>query len=167
MDLSEPIAVLIVDDHELVRIGLHAALNRTAGMSVVGVAADGESAVSMAVSLKPDVVLMDIGMPVFDGIEATRRIKQQCPQIKILILTAYEREQQVIAACSAGANGYCLKTADIASLAKAIQTVHQGTAWLDPAIADTVLRQPTAARIGTARTVPHLFRQHRQPIRKR
>jgi DNA-binding NarL/FixJ family response regulator len=141
MDSHELIQVMIVDDHELVRIGLHTILKRLEGITVVGVSVDGESAVSTALALKPHVVLMDIGLPVFDGIEASRRIKQECPEIKILILTAYEREQHVTAAFAAGADGYMQKTITKESLVNAIQAVHLGSSWLDPTIAALVLRQ--------------------------
>jgi DNA-binding NarL/FixJ family response regulator len=149
MGNSNRIRVLIVDDHELVRFGLQTAMAGVEDIEVCGLAADGESAVHRAQSMRPDVVLMDIGLPRIDGIEASNRIKQKLPHIKILILTSYEREQDVLAAFAAGADGYCLKTISPEGLAGAIRAVNNGAAWLDPAVADTVLRgHPTPGKSG-------------------
>lgn len=134
------LSVLIVEDQEIARIGLKVILDATAGMSVVGLAQDGEQAVSMALSMEPNVILMDIGLPMLNGIDATKKIKSEKPDLKIIMLTSHDDDRHIFAALSAGADGYCLKEAPSDRLVKAIKAVAEGVAWLDPGIAGRVLK---------------------------
>jgi DNA-binding NarL/FixJ family response regulator len=137
--LMEQIRILLADDHAMVREGTREILERSGDLSVVGEAEDGEQAVQLAVRLNPDVVLMDIGMPRVNGIEATRRIKAQCPQVAILVLTAYDDDQYVIAILQAGAAGYLLKSARGSELVEAVRSVNAGESVLHPAVAKKVV----------------------------
>jgi two-component system, NarL family, response regulator LiaR len=144
---SKNVRVLIAEDQELTRVGLLVTLERLSNITVVGEANDGQSAVHQAMTLQPDVVLMDVGMPVMDGIDATQQIKASQPQTKVIMLTTDDSDQSVFAALGAGADGYCLKTIGKEQLRTAISTVNSGAAWLDPAIANRVLR--ASSKIGT------------------
>src|ERR1700712_4893585 len=106
------VRVLIADDHPVVRGGLHALIDTLDGLEVVGVAADGETAVRETLLLRPDVVLMDVQMPVTDGVEATRRIRASVPGAAVLMLTMYDDDATVFTAMQAGASGYLLKGAE-------------------------------------------------------
>ncbi len=134
------IKVLLVEDHALTRIGLRTALKRTTDISVVGEAANGEEAVSQAEQLKPDVILMDVGMPVMDGIQAARKIIERDSSIKIIMLTQHDNDRDILASLSAGASGYCLKDVAPDRLYTAIRSVNAGDAWLDASIASRVLK---------------------------
>ncbi len=135
----EPITILLADDHTLVREGTREVLERYPDLEVVGEAADGEEAVRLACQLQPDIVLMDIGMPGVNGIEATRRIKARCPQVAVLVLTAYDDDQYVFAILQAGAAGYLLKSARGSELVEAVRAVSSGESVLHPAIARKVV----------------------------
>jgi two-component system, NarL family, response regulator LiaR len=137
---EELIKVLIVEDHEITRVGLKLTLGQIQGISVVGEAEDGRSAVQRVIDLQPQVVLMDIGLPMIDGIEATSQIKAQAPSTRIIMLTSHDNDRDIFAALGAGADGYCLKEVSSNQLALAIKTVADGAAWLDPGIASRVLR---------------------------
>lgn len=134
-----PITILLADDHALVREGTREILERQPDMDVVGEAADGEAAVKLACQLLPHIVLMDIGMPRVNGIEATRRIKAQCPQVAVLVLTAYDDDQYVFAILQAGAAGYLLKSAPGAELIEAVRAVNTGESVLHPSVARKVV----------------------------
>jgi len=136
----ERIRVLVADDHTLVRQGL-AQLLEAEGIEVVGQAADGEEACRKALALKPDVVLMDIGLPRCDGIEATRCITAREPKVKVLILTMHRRDDYVFRAIKAGASGYILKEADSSELLRAVRAAHRGEALLDPGMARRILEE--------------------------
>jgi DNA-binding NarL/FixJ family response regulator len=134
------IRVLIADDHNLVRAGLRLLMDEMPGLDVVGEAADGNEALRLIESLKPDVVLMDVAMPGLNGIEAVRRANRQWPDIRILILSMHADEAYVYEAMKAGAAGYLLKGADKAELEQAIRTVvRNGDTYLTPAITHTVV----------------------------
>jgi len=137
--LAEPrghgLSVVIADDHGLFRDGLRTLLQSMPEAELVGEATDGENAVSAAVSLQPDVVVMDIRMPGMDGIEATRRIVRECPNAQVLMVTMLEDDGSVFAAMRAGARGYVLKGADHAEIVRAIRAVGSGEAIFSPAIA--------------------------------
>lgn len=133
------IKVLVVEDHTMTRLGLQMVLEQAENIDVVGLAEDGKKGVELAKSLSPNVILMDIGLPVMDGIEATRTIKESGSPAKILIYTSRECGDDVFAALSAGADGYIMKGADENQLRTAISSVSEGVAWLDPAIAKLVL----------------------------
>ncbi|NWJ45386.1 MAG: response regulator transcription factor [Chloroflexi bacterium] len=133
------IKVLLVEDHAVVREGTAELLNRQPDMTVVGEAGDGQTAVEMALRLLPNVVLMDVGLPVLDGIAATRQIKAQRPTIAILALTAHDEDQYVFALLEAGAAGYLLKTVRSHELVEAVRAVNRGEAVLHPTVAKKVL----------------------------
>ncbi|HSA06498.1 MAG TPA: response regulator transcription factor [Candidatus Gastranaerophilales bacterium] len=140
------INVLLVEDHTMTRMGLQLALDKVEEIKITGEAEDGEKAVELAKQLAPDVILMDIGLPGIDGIEATHKIKQLKLDAKILIFTSRDNEDDVFAAFSAGADGYIMKGASPDQLASAIKAVNDGTAWIDPAIAKLVLKNITQPR---------------------
>jgi DNA-binding NarL/FixJ family response regulator len=137
--IEAKIRVLLVEDHAVVREGTAELLNRQIDMEVVGEAGDGQVAVEMAARLIPDVVLMDVAMPVLDGIAATRQIKAQRPTIAVLALTAHDEDQYVFALLEAGAAGYLLKTVRSQELVEAVRAVNRGEAVLHPAVAKKVL----------------------------
>lgn len=144
--VNTQIRVLVAEDHEITRTGLCLTLGQVEGIEVVGDAADGQSAAQKAISLRPDVVLMDIRMPTMDGIESTRSIKESLPDTKVLILTSYADDIDVIGALDAGADGYCLKTINKEKLVTAIQAVYDRAAWLDQEVAGRILRGRLATR---------------------
>ena len=135
-----PIRILIAEDQQLVRQGL-AALLKAEDVEVVGEAEDGEAAVNMARSLRPDIVLMDLSMPVLDGVEATRRIKRMASQIKVLILTVANCERRVAEALAAGADGYALKKLGHDELMAAIGSVRSGRHYLGPGLNEEAVRE--------------------------
>jgi DNA-binding NarL/FixJ family response regulator len=128
------IRVLLVDDQALVRGGFRMILRSEPDIEVVGEAGDGEQAVAMAVRLLPHVVLMDVRMPVLDGIEATRRIVSRCPDARILILTTFDLDEHVYAALDAGASGFLLKDIVPEQLGEAVRVVAAGDALLAPSV---------------------------------
>ncbi len=136
-------SVLIADDQELVRVGLRKILDNDPQTTVAGEANNGEDAVSAATRLRPDVVLMDIRMPVLDGIEATRRIVNAQPATRVLILTTFGLDSYVYDALHAGASGFMLKDAPPEEIAAAIQIIANGDALLAPAITRTVIAEFT------------------------
>jgi DNA-binding NarL/FixJ family response regulator len=135
----EAIRLLITDDQTITRSGLHALLAKQPDIEIVGEARDGEEAVAQATALQPDVVLMDLRMPVMNGIEATRRIHRHSPHIGILVLTIFEDDTSVFPAIRAGARGYLLKNTEEDELLRAIHTVTNGGAIFSPGIAQRVL----------------------------
>jgi DNA-binding NarL/FixJ family response regulator len=134
------IRLIIVDDHELVRHGLRAAIGRSNEIEIVAEAFDGIASIAKSLEFKPDVVLMDIRMPKKDGIESTKEIKDKLPNTRVLMFTSNDSKEDIFAALAAGADGYCLKDTNAKELILAIQTVHAGATWLDPQIAQLVLR---------------------------
>ncbi|MCA9816408.1 MAG: response regulator transcription factor [Candidatus Obscuribacterales bacterium] len=141
-----PIRVLIVEDQELVRVGLKTVLAKTEGLEVAGTASDGRDAVEQARSIVPDVIVMDIGLPFLNGIEASKQIKEARPETKIVMLTSHDDEEHVFAALGAGVEGYCLKESSGGLLTSAILSVSEGAAWLDPGIARMVLESTREGR---------------------
>ncbi len=137
--MSTVVRVFLVEDHELLRDGLRAALHKDGQFEVVGEAADGLTAVHKVTTADPDVVIMDIGLPGIDGIEATRQMREKRPGTKIIMLTSHDNDQEIFASLAAGANGYCLKDLAPERLKRAILSVSEGAAWLDPRIAGKVL----------------------------
>ena len=137
--MNRPIKVLLADDHVVVRAGTRQLIERHPDISVVGEASNGQEAVDLAANLLPDVVVMDVRMPGMGGIEATRHIKEEYPQIAVLVLTAHDDDEYVFALLQAGANGYLLKTAEADELVKAIRTVMSGQLALTPAVAGKVV----------------------------
>jgi NarL family two-component system response regulator LiaR len=133
--MAEPIRVLIVDDHAVVRQGLRAFLELQDGIEPVGEAADGEEAVAAAERLRPDVVLMDLVMPQLDGVGAMRRLREIVPSARVIVLTSFLDEERLLPALRAGAAGYLLKNAQPQEVARAVRAAHRGEAILDPVVA--------------------------------
>ena len=126
--------ILLADDHIVMRSGLRALLDRQPNLEVVGESENGHETVALATSLKPDVVVMDVGMPVLNGIEATHAIVTQCPTIAVVILSMHADESYVMRALKAGARGYLLKDSAAADLIGAIQAVSQGKSFFSPKV---------------------------------
>ena len=141
--IAKAARVLVVDDQTLFRTGLASLLAADERVEVVGQAIDGAEAVKQAVKLKPDVVLMDIKMPNVDGIEATRQILEGVPGVKVLILTTFETDSQVIQALKAGASGYVLKDSSAAAIVSSIVAVMSGERVMASAVANRVLEMQT------------------------
>lgn len=140
------ITVTLVEDHDLTRVGLRAALQRQEGIRVLGEAANATQGLKLMETSKPDVAIVDIGLPDMDGIELTRRFREFQATVdnastRVLILTMHDSEESVLAAFAAGADSYCMKDISIEKLAEALHSTHDGNAWIDPAIATIVLRQ--------------------------
>lgn len=133
------IRVLIVEDHDMARMGLSVILSKNPDIEIADMSADGEDGVEKALKLKPDVVIMDIGLPTIDGIEATRKIKSANPAIKVLMYTSREEEDDIFDSFKAGADGYITKGATSDQTVAAVIAVSEGAGWLDPAIAKIVL----------------------------
>lgn len=133
------IRVLLCEDHELVRMGLSIMIDKAEDITLIGEAENGLLGVELAKQLSPDIILMDIGLPNIDGIEATRRIKEFNPQIKVLIFTSRDDSDDVFAAFKSGADGYIMKGASTENIHTAIRSVNEGVAWIDPQIARLVL----------------------------
>lgn len=133
------IRVVIADDHALVRDGIRRMLEESAGIEVVGEAADGEEAAQKVSDLHPDVVLMDIAMPRVNGVEATRRIKAQSPSTAVVVLTAYDDDIYVSTLLEAGAAGYLLKDVHASDLISALRAIQAGEAVLSPAVVRRML----------------------------
>ena len=128
------VRVLAADDQRVVREGLAMLLGLLPDVEVVGTAADGEEAIALAAELRPDVVLMDLRMPRLDGAEATRRLRERCPGIQVIVLTTYADDNSVIDALRAGARGYLTKDAGAAEIRRALHDVTSGRAVIDPAV---------------------------------
>ena len=133
------IKVLLIEDHTMTRMGLSLVLAQAEGITLIGEAEDGKKGVELAKELLPDVILMDIGLPIIDGIEATKIIKDSGLNSKILMFTSRDSEDDVFASLSSGADGYVMKGINPEQLQSAIKAVNEGTAWLDPAVAKLVL----------------------------
>ena len=139
MDVTKNIInVILADDHTLFREGTRNLINQEKDMQVIGEARDGEEAVKLVSELEPHVVIMDIAMPVVNGIEATKQIKVRFPKIAVLILTAYDNDQYIVALLEAGAAGYLLKDVSGRTLTNAVRAVFDGEAILHPSIARKV-----------------------------
>ncbi len=133
------ISVLVADDHTIVRRGLVSLLAMADDIEVVAEAADGNEAVELTLRHEPDVVLMDINMPVLNGLEATRKIKRDAPHVKILVLSAHDNEEYVLQVVRSGANGYLLKNSPSEDLYTAIKSVNSGQAFFSPAVSRIIV----------------------------
>jgi DNA-binding NarL/FixJ family response regulator len=135
------VTILLVDDHRMMREGLRLVLDQEQELEVAGEAANGREAVELAGQLQPDIVVMDIGMPDLNGMEATRKIRQNSPHSRVIALSTYSDKRYVLGMLEAGASGYVLKSAAAEELVRAIQQVIQGQTYLSPGLMDTVLQQ--------------------------
>lgn len=136
---NQSIRVLIVEDDPMMQLGLEQSLSNAADITVVGQVEDGYMAVEAAQKLKPDVIVMDIGLPRLDGIEATQQIKAAQPEVRVVMLTSHTTENEVIGSLSSGADAYCVKGMSVDRLLTAIQAAYEGASYLDPQIARLVM----------------------------
>lgn len=140
------VRVLVVDDQQLMREGIASLLRIQERIEIIGTAANGQEALEQAISMKPDVILMDVRMPVMDGVVATEQVRRQVPNCKILMLTTFDDEEYVIEALRVGASGYLLKDIPARDLAQAVQAVHRGIYQLDPAVMSRVMASLAGAK---------------------
>ncbi len=146
--MAEAIRILVVDDHFVVREGLRSFLDLQDGMEVVGEAADGRAALDEADRLRPDVILMDLAMPVLDGVGAMRELRRRRPEARVIVLTSYLDDDRLLPAIQAGAAGYLLKDGQPRELARAVRAAHAGEALLDPAVAARLVAAVAEAPAG-------------------
>ncbi len=139
LEAKSVVSVVIVEDYKLTRVGLKSTLNEYEHINVIGEAEDAAEGIEMIQKLKPDVVLMDLGLPGMNGLEATLKLKEQGSDSKVIILTSHERGEEVIAALGAGANAYCLKDISPETLSAVIKNVAAGACWIDPAVSSVAL----------------------------
>ncbi|MGV9456683.1 response regulator [Streptomyces sp. NPDC003635] len=132
---EEPVRVLVVDDQRLIRDGIASLLSLRPGIAVVGTAADGREAVTVALELRPDVVLMDVRMPELDGVAAVAVLRERAPECRVVMLTTFDDEEYVVRALRAGASGYLLKDLPAEELARAVRLVHAGVTQLESSVA--------------------------------
>jgi DNA-binding NarL/FixJ family response regulator len=140
------IRIVLVEDHKLTRMGLKVAFSEQPDLELLGEAASGETGLAMLLSQRPDVAIVDIGLPDMDGIEVVRCFRDRLREdesvtTKVLMLTMHDSEDSVMAAFAAGADSYCMKQTDLSELMTAVRETYQGNSWIDPAIASIVLRQ--------------------------
>lgn len=154
--LNSSIRVLIVDDDPMMRAGLKHSLANQSQLQIVGMVGDGFLGLEAAKEYRPDVVIMDLGMPHMDGIVATQQIKQELPEVKVVMLTSHTDQTEVIAALSSGAEGYCVKGTSVEQLVKAIEVVSEGATYLDAQVAQAVIHQlkPPVPSSRTSAAIP-------------
>ena len=140
-DMKKNIAILIVDDHPIVRDGLEAILSTQPDFQISGAAASGEEALTLFEKQRPDVVLLDLEMPGMDGVEVIRQLRKKSPGVKIVVFTAFDTDERILSAVQAGAKGYLLKGVPRSELFEAIRVVHQGGSLLQPVVASRLLSQ--------------------------
>lgn len=131
--------VIIIEDFKLTRVGLRCALNANKDINVIAECDNAITGLELIAKHEPDVVLMDLGLPEMNGIEATIKVKEMLPETKIITLTSHDREEEVIAALASGAHGYCLKDIDPVKLADVVRDVANGVCWIDPQVAQLAL----------------------------
>jgi DNA-binding NarL/FixJ family response regulator len=159
----KPIRVLIADDHALVRAGIRALLEKLPDVKVVAEASNGRDALQLVKTHQPDIVLMDIAMPGLNGLEATKRVTKEFPNVRMLILSMHASEEYVWQALSAGAAGYLLKGAEPAELAMAIKAVTSGEMFLSPPISKHVIRA-YMQRVGGEEALPNRLTPRQREI---
>jgi DNA-binding NarL/FixJ family response regulator len=158
---TEPARLLLADDHELVREGFHRMLVRAPDLEVVGEASNGREAVELCRSLKPDLVLMDVRMPELDGLEATRAIKAEQPEVSVLVVTTYENPDYLFEALKAGAAGYVLKDAPMSRLVNAVRGVLNGESPLNQELAARLIQRLTDEMAGQPAQPPRAEEEKR------
>lgn len=163
---NEPIRVVLADDHAVVRKGIREFLEAESDIVVVAEAADGNQAVALVAEYQPDVAVLDIQMPGMTGIEATRHIKAEYPEVRVLVLSAYDDDPYVFALLQAGASGYVLKTASPSELVRAVRAVHRGESALDPAVTQKVVQHLASGRpLGAQGSVEALTQREVEVLR--
>ena len=155
------IRVLIADDHPTLREGLRAILDTQDDLEVAAEAANGAEAVAKAEAFRPDVVLMDLEMPVLDGVEATRQLQERLPETPVIVLTAFDTDDRIVGAVEAGARGYLLKGATRDEIFRAIRVAREGGTLLQPAVASKLLRHVSAPR---GRTGPETLSEREREV---
>ena len=159
----KPIRILLADDHPIVRAGVRETLKQIPGVEVVGEANDGREAIELVKSLRPDVALLDISMPGLNGLEATERIVESFPEVRVIILSRHENEEYYWCALKIGASGYVLKNAVIAELKTAVQRVAGGEIYVSQQISHRLRNQLPAQQLAHARNpVEHLSSRQRE-----
>lgn len=144
---NEPIRILLADDHPVVRDGLVAILSTQPDFAVIATAGDGETAVSLAATAQPDVILLDLEMPGMDGVAALRQIRAANAAARVIVFTAFDTDERILTAVQAGAQGYLLKGVPRQELFNAVRVVHSGGSLLQPVVASKLLRQVSRAQI--------------------
>lgn len=163
---TDCISVIIVEDFKLTRVGLRCALNANADIDVVAEAEDAIDGLQKIEKYKPNVILMDLGLPKMNGIEAIIKLREMSKDVKIIALTSHDREEEVIAALSSGANAYCLKDIDPEKLADVIRDVNNGVCWLDPIISGYALK--SIPKVGDSALVgEHAINHNKVPLTER
>ena len=160
------IKILIADDHHVVRKGLVFFLQTQPDLEIVGEASNGEEALKLATSLEPHIVLMDLSMPVLDGIEATKELKKQAPHIQVMILTSFSDQDHVIPALEAGASGYQLKESDPDELVAAIQKLMNGENQLHPKVTTHLLTRLTKRTEKQVNFIDHLTKREKDVLKE-
>jgi NarL family two-component system response regulator LiaR len=165
MTENEPITILLVDDHAIVRQGLRALFALQPDCRVVGEADRGETAVEMAASLTPDIILMDLVMPGLDGVEATRRIKRVSPRSQVIVLTSFHEDTQIFPALQAGALSYVLKDVDPDELVAAVHKAVSGESVLHPRVATRIVQEVRKAKPPPSSPLAQLSEREREVLR--
>ena len=160
------IKILIADDHHVVRKGLVFFLQTQSDLEIVGEASNGEEALKLAISLEPHIVLMDLSMPVLDGIEATKELKKQAPHIQVMILTSFSDQDHVIRALEAGASGYQLKESDPDELVAAIRKLMDGENQLHPKVTTHLLTRLTKRTEKQVNFIDHLTKREKDVLKE-
>jgi len=137
---SKEVRVIIIEDYKLTRVGLRCALNEIENINVIAEAQNAEIGLELIKKEQPDVVLMDLGLPGINGLEATARVKSISPNTKVVVLTSHDREEEVVASLGSGASGYCLKDIDPITLSGVIKNVAKGACWIDSNVAHLALK---------------------------
>lgn len=163
--MTEKTRVLIADDHTIVRSGLHLLLESESDLEVVGEATDGLEALELAEQLQPDIVIMDIGMPELNGIEATREIKAKHPDVEVLILTMHRSDEYFFQVLEAGASGYVLKGAETTDLLGAVRAVARGDVFLYPSVARQLVRKFLSQSDADPPGGPNLTKREREILK--
>lgn len=163
--MTEKTRVLIADDHTIVRSGLHLLLESEPDLEVVGEATDGLEALDLAEELNPDIVIMDIGMPELNGIEATREIKSKHPDMEVLILTMHRSDEYFFQVLEAGASGYVLKGAETTDLLSAVRAVARGEVFLYPSVARQLVSKYLSQSDASPPGGPNLTQREREILK--
>ena len=163
--MSDKIRILIADDHTIFRSGLNLLLSSEVDLEVVGEAKDGTAAVEMAASLHPDVVLMDVGMPGLNGLDATRQIRARLPEVNILVLTMHRSDEYFFQMLEAGAAGYLLKGAETNELINAVRAVARGDVFLYPSMAWRLVQEYLSQSPSQVSAAAHLTEREREILK--